>query len=276
MGTKFCPECGTPLQPLPAQSHQARKTVTIVFSDLVDSTSLGEELDAESLREVMDRYFDAMRSVLERHGGVVEKFIGDAVMAVFGIPRMQEDDALRAVRAAVGMRDALAALNRDLSGTRGVRLNSRTGVNTGVVVVGDAVGAQRLATGDAVNVAARLEQASPAGGIVLGPDTFRLVKTYVKVSSLGSLSLKGKSETIDAWQLVTLEQGNERSRAAPDRPLVGRLLELAAVESRFDAATEKGRVESVLLVGDPGVGKSRLVKEIIDRLGPAAMVLSAA
>ncbi len=126
----------------------------------------------------MDGYFDAMRSVLERHGGVVEKFIGDAVMAVFGLPRMHEDDALRAVRAAVGMRDALADLNQHLSKRFGVALSNRTGVNTGVVVVGDAAGGQRLATGDAVNVAARLEQAAPVDGVLLGSDTFRLVTTH--------------------------------------------------------------------------------------------------
>ncbi len=275
-GAKFCPECGTPLQILATQSHPARKTVTIVFSDLVDSTVLGEELDAESLREVMDNYFEAMRSVLERHGGVVEKFIGDAVMAVFGLPRMHEDDALRAVRAALGMRDALADLNQNLSSERGVTLSSRTGVNTGVVVVGNSAGGQRLATGDAVNVAARLEQAAPADGIVLGPDTFRLVSTYVEARTIGPLSLKGKSETVSAWQLIRLVQDDERLRFGSTRPLIGRLTELTAVEARFNAAASAGSAETVLVVGEPGVGKSRLAREIIDRLGPAATVLSAA
>ena len=242
----------------------------------MDSTSLGERLDAESLREVMDDYFDAMRSVLERHGGVVEKFIGDAVMAVFGLPRMHEDDALRAVHAAVGMREALAGLNHKLSGTSGVKLSARTGVNTGVVVVGDGAGGQRLATGDAVNVAARLEQAAPANGIVLGPDTFRLVKGHVEAIPMGPLSLKGKAETIEAWKLDMWENGHNRPRAASDRPLIGRQAELAAVEARFAAATGEGRVESVLLVGEPGVGKSRLVREVVHRAASAATVLSAA
>ncbi len=275
-GAKFCPECGAALRPAPARTQQARKSVTIVFSDLVGSTSLGEELDAESLRIVMDDYFRVMRTVLEEHGGVVEKFIGDAVMAVFGLPRMHEDDALRAVRAAVGMRDALAILNKELSSTHGVTLCTRTGVNTGVVVVGDASGGQRLATGDAVNVAARLEQAAPADGIVLGPDTFHLVKGYVDACSIGALSLKGKAEMIDAWRLVSLRRHNNRFGSTSVRPLIGRLAELAVIESRFADARHEGRVESVLVVAEPGVGKSRLVREVVERLGSVALVLSAA
>ncbi len=138
-----------------------RKTVTIVFSDLKGSTALGEQLDSESLREVMTRYFDEMKAVLESHGGTIEKFIGDAVMAVFGLPRVHEDDALRAVRAAAEMKTALAHLNEELETIYGVRLANRTGVNTGEVVSGDMTTGQRLVTGDTVNVAARLEQAAP-------------------------------------------------------------------------------------------------------------------
>jgi len=223
----------------------------------------------------MDSYFQAMRTVLEQHGGVVEKFIGDAVMAVFGLPRMHEDDALRAVRAAVGMREALVILNVELAATCGVTLRNRTGVNTGMVVVGDAAGGQRLATGDAVNVAARLEHAAPAGGIVLGPDTFRLVKPFAEVSAIGSLDLKGKSAPVDAWQLVALDAEHGRSSSPSTRPLVGRLAELATIEARLTAATDNHRVEAVLLVGEPGVGKSRLTREAVDRLATTATVLSA-
>jgi class 3 adenylate cyclase/tetratricopeptide (TPR) repeat protein len=275
LAAHFCAACGTPVQPDEAQPHRARKTVSIIFSDLVDSTTLGEELDAESLREVMDEYFEAMRSVLERHGGVVEKFIGDAVMAVFGIPRTHEDDALRAVRAAVEMRGTLAALNEHLSMSRGVTLRSRTGVNTGVVVVGDGLGGQRLATGDAVNVAARLEQAAAVDGIVLGADTLRLVGRYVRASPIGPLRLKGKSATIDAWQLDTLDEDGNRPPPASRRALVGRRAQLAEIEARFARAASEGRVESVLVLGEPGVGKSRLVREIVDRLDPTSAVLSA-
>ena len=164
---RLCGFCGAQLAPaLPPQ--EVRKTVTIVFSDLKGSTALGEQLDSESLREVMTRYFDEMRAVLESHGGTIEKFIGDAVMAVFGLPRVHEDDALRAVRAAAEMKTALAGLNDELERSFGVRLANRTGVNTGEVVSGDMTTGQRLVTGDTVNVAARLEQAAPELEVLIG------------------------------------------------------------------------------------------------------------
>jgi hypothetical protein len=152
---KFCLECGTPLTTQPAPPHEARKTVTVLFCDLVGSTALGERLDSESLREVMDRYFTEMKRIVERHGGIVEKYIGDAVMAVFGLPRAHEDDALRAVRAAFEMGQSLTTLNSELDRYWGVGLANRIGVNTGEVVVGDPSSGQRLATADTVNVAAR-------------------------------------------------------------------------------------------------------------------------
>src|SRR6478672_11435044 len=157
---RFCLACGTQLaEARPPQ--ETRKVVTVVFSDLKGSTSLGEALDSESLREVMTRYFEEMRVILQRHGGTVEKYIGDAIMAVFGLPRIREDDALRAVRAAHAMQSTLATLNEELDERWGVRLVNRTGVNTGEVVAGDPTTGQRLVTGDTVNVAARLEQAAP-------------------------------------------------------------------------------------------------------------------
>ena len=145
-----------------------RKIVTVLFSDVVGSTALGEGLDPESLRRVMSRYFDAMSAVVERHGGTVEKFIGDAIMAVFGVPQVNEDDALRAVRAAADMKEELARLNDELERDYGVVIATRTGINTGEVVAGDPTGGQRLVTGDAVNVAARLEQAAAVGEVLLG------------------------------------------------------------------------------------------------------------
>jgi class 3 adenylate cyclase len=148
----YCMACGTSLAPA-AQAREVRKIVTVVFCDVTGSTALGEELDPEALRRVMSRYFDEMRSAVERHGGTVEKFIGDAVMAVFGIPRLHEDDALRAVRAAAEMREGLVALNKELERNHGLTLAARIGVNTGEVVAGDPSGGQTLVTGDAVNVA---------------------------------------------------------------------------------------------------------------------------
>ena len=157
----FCPACGSPLTK--TAPREVRKTITVVFCDLIGSTALAERLDPEALRRVMSQYFDEMRIVDERHGGTVEKFIGDAVMAVFGIPVLHEDDALRGVRAASDMRDALVPLNKDLERKYGVRLAVRIGVNTGEVVAGDHATGQAIVTGDAVNVAARLEQAALPG-----------------------------------------------------------------------------------------------------------------
>jgi class 3 adenylate cyclase len=142
---------------------EARKTVTVVFADVSGSTELGERLDAEALRRVMERHFAVMRQALERHGGTVEKFIGDAVMAVFGIPAAHEDDALRAVKAAAEIRARLHELNLELEVELGVSLAIRTGINTGEVVAGDPASGQFYATGDAVNVAARFEQAAEPG-----------------------------------------------------------------------------------------------------------------
>src|SRR5438093_6826749 len=179
-GQRFCGDCGSRLDGEAGPAAEVRKTVTIVFNDVTGSTALGERLDPETLRRVMSRYFDVMRGVLERHGGTVEKFIGDAVMAVFGIPQLHEDDALRAVRAAVEMRERLAALNEELERDRGVRLSIRTGVNTGEVVAGDSSGGQKLVTGYAVKVAARLEEAGQAGESTNGSSTRGLVREAVR------------------------------------------------------------------------------------------------
>src|SRR5438105_5227498 len=225
---RLCGFCGTPLAPAVAP-QEVRKTVTIVFSDLKGSTNLGEALDSESLREVMNRYFAEMRQVLEDHGGRVEKYIGDAVMAVFGLPTIHEDDALRAVRAAHGMKAALAGLNGELERVWGVRLENRTGVNTGEVVAGDPSAGQRLVVGDAVNVAARLEQAAPATEVLLGDLTYRLVRDAVEVEPVEPLALQGKSERVPAYRLVSVGRGDGYARRA-DSPLVGRERELDAGE----------------------------------------------
>ncbi len=209
--------------------------MTIVFSDLKGSTAMGEKLDSESLREVMTRYFDSMSAELERHGGVVEKFIGDAIMAVFGLPKLHEDDALRAVRAAADMQRVQGELNDELERNWGVRLTVRTGVNTGEVVAGDAVAGQRLVTGDAVNVAARLEQAAGAQEVLLGDLTYRLVRDYVDVEEVEPLELKGKSEPVPAYRLVGVREGSERQQRR-DSPMIGRDHELELLSGALKAA----------------------------------------
>ena len=259
---RLCGYCGTALAPaLPAQ--EVRKTVTIVFSDLKGSTNLGEALDPESLREVMTRYFDSMKAVLDLHGGTIEKYIGDAIMAVFGLPRLHEDDALRAVRAAYGMQQALADLNRELLATYGVELTNRTGVNTGEVVAGDPTTGQRLVTGDAVNTAARLEQAAPANEILIGGLTYALVRGQVEVEQVEPLELKGKAERVPAFRLVGLI-GAGAATGPVESPLVGRDAELAILEEALADAYVTQRTRLVTVVGEPGVGKSRLIREFLD------------
>jgi predicted ATPase/class 3 adenylate cyclase len=269
---RFCLACGSQLADAPAP-QETRKVVTIVFSDLKGSTSLGEALDSEALREVMTRYFDAMRGELERHGGVIEKFIGDAVMAVFGLPRLHEDDALRAVRAAAGMQAALEGLNVELERHYGVQLTNRTGVNTGEVVAGDASTDQRLVTGDAVNVAARLEQAAGEQEVLLGELTYRLVRDNVEVVEVEPLTLKGKAEPVPAYQLVRVKESGdvELRRGAP---LIGRAEELATLESVFDEVVTTRSARLVTLVADAGVGKSRLTAEFLERISQRAFLLS--
>jgi class 3 adenylate cyclase/tetratricopeptide (TPR) repeat protein len=267
---RLCGFCGTQLSagPRPAE---VRKTVTIVFSDLKGSTSLGETLDSESLREVMSRYFDEMKRIVERHGGTVEKFIGDAVMAVFGLPRLHEDDALRAVRAAFDMKVALEKLNRELERRWGVTLTNRTGVNTGEVVAGDPVSGQRLVTGDAVNVAARLEQAAPEQEVLIGEPTYRLVWSAVEVETMEPLDLKGKSQPVPAYRLLSVRSGAMLARR-PEAPLVGREEELSLLRDAFAGTIELGVCRLVTLVAQAGVGKTRLLQEFL-RSADGALVL---
>ena len=259
---RLCGYCGAPLD-APAPPAENRRTVTIVFSDLKGSTALGEQLDPEAVREVLARYFDAMRAELERHGGTIEKFIGDAVMAVFGLDAVHEDDALRAVRAAAGMGAALASLNDELEARYGVRLANRTGVNTGEVVAGDPTAGQRLVTGDTVNTTARLEQAAPENEVLLGPVTYALVRDAVEAEPVEPLALKGKVEPVPAWRLVRVRAVADGRTRREDTPLVGREAELAVLRGALGDAVAARAARLVTLTGDAGVGKSRLVRELI-------------
>jgi class 3 adenylate cyclase len=275
---RLCGFCGTALAgaaaappPAPLPVEELRKTVTVVFSDLKGSTSLGERLDSESLREVMLRYFEAMSAELERHGGTIEKYIGDAVMAVFGMPAIHEDDALRAVRAAAGMQQALARLNEELLRTWGVQLTNRTGVNTGEVVAGDPSVGQGLVVGDAINTAARLEQAAPANEVLLGALTYRLVRDAVHAEPVEPLELKGKAERVPAFRLIGLKR-NDVTPVAADALMVGRESELKLLTTAY-ADSVKGRtLQMVTLVGDAGIGKSRLTREFLASVGDEPLV----
>jgi class 3 adenylate cyclase/tetratricopeptide (TPR) repeat protein len=224
-----------------------RKTVTVLFCDVTGSTALGESVDPEALRGLLARYFEQMKAIVERHGGSVEKFIGDAVMAVFGVPVAHEDDALRAVRAAAEMRDALPDLG----------VQARIGVNTGEVVTGTE---ERLATGDAVNVAARLEQAAPPGEVLLGAPTLALVRAAVGVEEVEPLALKGKSEPVPAYRLLHVREAPERRH---ETRFVGRRRELALLREAWERVVGERRCELVTVIGDAGAGKSRFVAEAL-------------
>jgi predicted ATPase/class 3 adenylate cyclase len=270
---EFCMSCGSALPAEGPSRQETRKTVTVLFCDVEGSTQLGDRLDAESVRQVMIRFFGEMRVVLERHGGTVEKYIGDAVMAVFGVPRLHEDDALRAVRAAEEMQESLERLNDEFQGRWGIRFRTRIGVNTGEVVVGDAAAGQALVVGDAVNVAARLEQAAPAGAVLLGAETYALIRDHVEAEKLGPLELKGKAEPVHAYQLVGVRRRVDAIGARPEPPLVGRTVELAALRSAFERCATDREAVLVTTLGSAGVGKSRLSREFIAGLDHEALVL---
>jgi class 3 adenylate cyclase/tetratricopeptide (TPR) repeat protein len=269
---RFCLACGTAL--VGDRAREVRKTVTVVFVDIAGSTGMGERLDPESLRRVMTRYFDAMRSVVDRHGGTVEKFIGDAVMAVFGVPVLHEDDALRAVRSAVEMREALVGLNESLERRWSVRLETRTGVNTGEVVAGDPTAGESLVVGDAVNVAARLEQSAGPGEILIGASTYRLARDAVEVEAVERLDVRGREAPVDAYRLLRVLPGAPAFARRMDSPLVGRRRELTLLEEAFQRVGETRSCHLFTVLGSAGVGKSRLAAELLFFCRPQSAVLT--
>ena len=253
----FCPTCGAAL-PGGTTAREVRKVVTVLFCDLTGSTAIGDRTDPEALRAMMRRYYETARAVLERHGGTVEKFVGDAVMAVFGIPVATENDALRAVRAAVELRDTVHALG----------LEARIGVNTGDVVAGEG---DTLVTGDAVNVAARLEQAAGAGEVLMGAATLSLVRDAV-TSERMQLAVKGKPGEVAAHRLISLDVTAAGVARRLDRPMVGRQRERERLEADFADAVESRTCRLFTLIGPAGVGKSRLVAEFLSGIGETATV----
>jgi class 3 adenylate cyclase/tetratricopeptide (TPR) repeat protein len=248
-GARFCDACGAPLA-ASLETHEQRKTVTVLFCDIVGSTALGESTDPEALRALLARYFERMKAIVERHGGTVEKFIGDAVMAVFGVPVVHEDDAVRAVRAAAEMRDAFPEL--------GVR--ARIGVDTGEVVTGTE---ERLATGDALNVAARLQQAAGPGEILLGAETWALARDAVTVEELPPLELKGKQEPVASFRLLAVQADAPGLARRLDSPMVGRGHERRQLDDAFEGVARRRACALFTLLGVAGVGKSRLVREFV-------------
>jgi len=257
---RFCSACGTALS-APGTPREQRKVVTVLFCDLVGSTALGESTDPEALRTRMRAYFDDLRAIVERHGGTVEKFVGDAVMAVFGIPTAHEDDAARAVRAASEMQAAVAEHG----------LEARIGVNTGEVVVGGA--SETLVTGDAVNVAARLEQAAAPGDLLIGDETRLLVRDAVRVEPIEPLALKGKAEPVAAYRLLHVIGDAAPVARHLETPLVGRERERQRLWRDYEDAVSDRTCRLFTLLGPAGIGKSRLVADFLERVGESADVL---
>jgi class 3 adenylate cyclase len=268
----FCLNCGSQLPAAAVAGRPARKTVTVVFTDLAGSGSLGQRLDPESLAVVMGRWFDHMRSLFERHGGRVQKFVGDAVVAVFGIPVVNEDDALRAVRAAAELRGGLGPLNAELERDWGVTLQARTGVNTGEVVTGDPAIGDALVLGDAVNVAARLEQVAAPGEVLLGQSTYRLVKDAVEAERVTPLHLKGKGAPVVAYRLGQVDPGAPGHARRQGAPIVGREPELRLVAWMYERVVATASCHLLTVLGQAGMGKTRLVGEAVADL-PGATVL---
>ena len=242
------------------QSVGARKTVTVLFADLVESTAMSESLDPEVLAGRLATYFERMRSIIESHGGTVEKFIGDAVVGIFGVPVLHEDDALRAVRASVEMQAATTDLN----------LHSRIGIYTGEVVAGVS-GGTSVALGHPVNMAARLQQAADPDTILMGQSTQALLDGRVQAQELGPLSVKGSTEPIIAWLVEGLMDSAPRGWHGRT-PFVGRLGEVAAVELAFESAVRDNSCVLLTVVAPPGMGKSRLASEATARLANRARV----
>jgi class 3 adenylate cyclase len=251
-------------------SGEERKLVTVLFADIEGSTALGERLDPEPLQQVMERYFDAMRAEIVAEGGTVEKFIGDAVMAVFGAPTAHEDDAARAVRAALRMRDRLRKLNEALERDHGVALAMRIGVNTGEVLAVMPLSAERgLVTGDPVNVAARLEQAAAPGAVLVSERTARAA-AGIRFEDAGELEVRGKREPIHVYVAAGLDPTAVSLGHAPEAPMVGRARELDLLATILSRAAIDGHPHLVTIYGEAGVGKSRLVEEFLARASSAA------
>jgi class 3 adenylate cyclase len=250
---RFCNACGAPVGTEGEPAREVRKTVTVLFCDVVGSTQLGERFDPEILRGVMTRFYAAIREPVERHGGTVEKVIGDALVAVFGIPAVHEDDALRAVRAAIEMRDAVAAMGE---------IEARIGVNTGDVLATGATQGESLVVGDAVNIAARLEQAAAPGTVLVGEATWALVAHAAHGHQVEPLTAKGKSEPLPAWLLESVDLLAPGHRRRLDLPMVGRATELGLVRLTADRTAQLRRPHLVTMLGQPGIGKSRLASEL--------------
>jgi len=268
--------CGTQLASLTLEPRRVRKTVTVLFSDIVDSTGLTDRSDVELSNLVLSRFYEEARRVLERYEGSVQKYIGDAVMGLFGVPVLHEDDALRAVKAAADLRAALPALNRELERERDWRmpLSLRTAVNTGEVVVTDRVAGspEPAVLGDAINVASRLQHEAGPDEILIGEATYRLVRDQVVAERVGSRLLKGKESPVTVWRLRSV-QPEPRTRVRRfEAPMVGREPELELFRGIYERTVTERSCHLLTVLGEAGVGKTRLIEELEHQIERQATV----
>jgi class 3 adenylate cyclase len=267
---RFCMTCGAVLDggaaPAPDRPPEERRQVTVLFADLSGYTAFAERMDPEQVKSLVDRALLRLGQEVERYGGTVDKYIGDNVMALFGAPVAHEDDAERAVRAGLGMQDAMVEVNAGLPD--GVNFELRVGVNTGEVLAGAVGEAAYTVVGDTVNVASRLQTAARPGSVTVGERTMRATDAAVRYEPLEPLTLKGKAEPVPAWEAVGLIAEHAVRRVAPAResPLVGRQQELAALATLYERVVREGTSHLVTIVGEAGVGKSRLLREFERRL----------
>src|SRR5262245_39418131 len=264
-GKKFCGDCGAPVEGPPAATIEAapvaeRRLVSVLFADLVGFTTASEERDAEETRELLTRYFDTSRQIIERYGGTIEKFIGDAVMAVWGAPVAQEDDAERAVRAALDLVSGVGLLGQEVGSPE---LRARAGVLTGEAAVSIGADGQGMVAGDLVNTASRVQSAAEPGSVLVGESTKRASEAAIVYEDAGTHELKGKAEAVQLWQasrVVGSRRGELRSIGL-EAPFVGRDREFRLVKDLFHATADDKRASLVAVVGVAGIGKSRIAWE---------------
>ncbi len=271
-GYKFCGQCGAALVSARIKSaFEERRDITVVFADLVGFTSRAERMDPEDLRSILDPYYRRLRAELEAHGGTVEKFIGDAVMGVFGAPVAHGDDPERAVRAALAIRDAVPEMNADAPD---LNLQLRIAVNTGEAIVTFTPGAtpsEAMVAGDVVNTAARLQTSAPVNGILVGEETYRATRSVISYEPVDALTVKGKQEPVSAW--LAVDSGLMPGvRARKETPFVGRAAELSSLQSAWARALV-GSAQLVTVLGVPGIGKSRLADEFLGSVADGARIL---
>jgi class 3 adenylate cyclase/tetratricopeptide (TPR) repeat protein len=260
-GARFCPNCGRPLTPESAGGEE-RKLATVLFADLAGSTELAMRVDAEHLRALLADVYSELSQAAAAFGGTVEKFIGDAVMAVFGVPQSHEDDPERAVRAALTMISRLTGVGR----RHGVDCDLRVGIYTGVVVAGTTPGRDFLVTGEIVNLAARLQQAAEPGEVLIGEPTFRALEPIVRTVQPRSLVVKGRGGPVVAYAVAGVAPATAYRRRRSRGPFVGRTGELSLITSLVSRAVEHRRPHLITVIGEPGIGKSRLAEEVVIEL----------